>query len=472
MHGTPPGNAIADRAVAELAELSARLGRSDRLEALFAEIASRDMHGSAAEKISQAREGLAKMREAPGQAFRCGPMALDRILAYANPNYRPDTRITHAESTRRGTSLAQVQRLAHTVGLELQMAFRTPGAPPAVPAVVHWKSGHFAALVAVRDGRYLVQDPTFGNEIWVSRKALDEEASGYALIPSGAILSGWRVVSAEEGGEVWGKGFVMSNNPQNQTCDDETSGGGGGGGGGCPDNTSAAWPDTRIHSMLAALNITDQPVGYSPPRGPAVGFQASYHQREVFQPQIPPYGNLGSKWTYDWLAFVEDDPANLSAAINVYLRLGGQETHGSFNASTQSYAPHSRSRAVVVRTSASPITYERRLSDGSVEVYAQSDASPVVPRKVYLTSWSDPQGNGASLTYDGLKLVSVTDAIGQVTTLSYELPGDPLKITKVTDPFGRFASFEYNAQGQLHEDHRRHRPHSQFAYGAGDFATS
>jgi hypothetical protein len=169
------GNAIADRAVAELAELSARLGRSDRLEALLAEIGSRDIHGSAAEKISQPREGLAKMREAPGQAFRCGPMALDRILAYANPNYRPDTRITHAESTRRGTSLAQVQRLAHAVGLELQMAFRNPGAPPAVPAVVHWKSGHFAALVAVRDGRYLVQDPTFGNEIWVSRKALGEK---------------------------------------------------------------------------------------------------------------------------------------------------------------------------------------------------------------------------------------------------------------------------------------------------------
>jgi hypothetical protein len=95
----PLGSAIADRALAELAELSARLGRSDRLEALFAEIGSRDVHGSAAERLSQAREGLAKMREKPGQAFRCGPMALDRIMAYGNASYRPDKRIFEAEST-------------------------------------------------------------------------------------------------------------------------------------------------------------------------------------------------------------------------------------------------------------------------------------------------------------------------------------------------------------------------------------
>jgi len=464
----PMGSAIADRAVAELAELSARLGRPDRLEALFADIGSRDVRGSAAEKVSQAREGLAKMRETPGEAFRCGPMALDRIMAYGNASYRPDMRVVEAQSTPRGTSLVQVQSLAQTVGLQLQMAFRSPSAPPGVPSVVHWKSGHFAALVAQRDGRYLIQDPTFGHELWVSRRALDDEASGYALIPAGALLAGWRAVDADEGGQVWGKGFTSSNNPQNQSCQDPRRGGRS-----CPANsTCLGMAEYQVHAMIVALNINDQPVGYTPPRGPAVGFQASYHQREIFQPQIPPFGNLGPKWTYDWLSFLEDDPANLSAAVNVYLRLGGQETYGNFNSSTQSYAPHSRSRAVVVRTSTSPITYERRLSDGSKEVFARSDGSPSVPRKVYLTSWSDPQGNTVSLTYNGLKLVSVTDAIGQVTTLSYELPGDPLKITKVTDPFGRFATFQYNGLGQLWKITDVIGIVSEFAYGTGDFITS
>ena len=198
----------------------------------------------------------------------------------------------------------------------------------------------------------------------------------------------------------------------------------------------------------------------------------SYHQREVFQPQLPAYGNLGPKWTYGWLAFVEDnpDPTHLNDPVNVYLRLGGQETY-DFNSSTGSFGPHSRSRALVVRTSPAPITYERRLPDGSIEVYSQSDNSPAVPRKIYLSSWSDPQGNTVRLSYVGLKLTGITDAIGQVTTISYDLPTDPLKITKVTDPFGRFATFGYNAQGQLENITDVIGIASEFTYGAGDFIT-
>jgi len=36
-----------------------------------------------------------------------------------------------------------------------------------------------------------------------------------------------------------------------------------------------------------------------------------------------------------------------------------------------------------------------------------------------------------------------------VTTVSYELAGDPLKITKVTDPYDRSALFEYDESGRL-----------------------
>jgi RHS repeat-associated protein len=48
-----------------------------------------------------------------------------------------------------------------------------------------------------------------------------------------------------------------------------------------------------------------------------------------------------------------------------------------------------------------------------------------------------------------MRIVSITDAIGQVTTLSYGLSGTPLVVTKITDPFGRSASFSYNASGLL-----------------------
>jgi YD repeat-containing protein len=62
----------------------------------------------------------------------------------------------------------------------------------------------------------------------------------------------------------------------------------------------------------------------------------------------------------------------------------------------------------------------------------------------------DPAGAKLTFTYDEeLRLVAITEAIGQVTTLSYESAYDPLKITKVTEPFGCFARFDYDAAGTL-----------------------
>ena len=46
-------------------------------------------------------------------------------------------------------------------------------------------------------------------------------------------------------------------------------------------------------------------------------------------------------------------------------------------------------------------------------------------------------------------LSAITDAIGQVTTLTYGNTNDIYKITRVTDPFGRFADFAYDSLGRL-----------------------
>src|SRR5262249_33061995 len=92
--------------------------------------------------------------------------------------------------------------------------------------------------------------------------------------------------------------------------------------------------------------------------------------------------------------------------------------------------------------------------------------------KVFLTRVVDPQGQAITFTYDGtFRLVAATDALGQVSTVSYELPDDALKITKVTDPFGRFATFEYTG-GQLTRITDIGGIQSSFTYGAADTITS
>ena len=40
-----------------------------------------------------------------------------------------------------------------------------------LPAIVHWRVNHYAAVVAFVDGRYEVKDPTFGQEsLWIRRR--------------------------------------------------------------------------------------------------------------------------------------------------------------------------------------------------------------------------------------------------------------------------------------------------------------
>jgi YD repeat-containing protein len=462
----PRLRALADRAVGELAELNARLGRQERLSQLFAEIETRDVRGPASEKVSAAREGYSVMQKEPERAFLCGPFGLDRILASVRQGYVRDPKIADAKSTRQGTSMLQMLQLADSVGLKMQVARRSPGAAVVVPALVHWKAGHFAALVKDTGDRLLIQDPTFGNDLWVSRAALDAEASGVFLGAGGALPQGWERLTPEDGQNVWGKGQGFGTVVEEQ--------------GGCPTVSEPGCACTKepmagyaVNMLLVNLHITDSPVGYRPPVGPSMTFSVAYNHREVFQPQLPAYSNLGPKWTFDWFSFVQDDPDPLhpSPNVDVYLRQGGQETYSGLGAGTSDV--HYRSRAIVVRTS--PTAYERRLPDGSVEVFGQPDAATVYPRRIYLTGIKDPQGNTVSLSYSyegpGLRLASATDAIGQVTTFSYEST-DPLRITKVTDPFGRFAQFEYDTSGRLKKITDVIGITSEFTYGASDFIST
>ena len=447
--------AIGDRAVGELFELNSRLGRFDELERLFQEIDGRDVRGSASQKVSNARQALWLMRNKPGESFRCGPLALNEILKFGNPQHQTPEPIELCQSTDKGTSLAAMQQLAMQVGLRMQAAQRTPGSAVLVPAMVHWKVGHFAALVMQEGDRILMRDPTFGDELWLTRATLDEEASGFFLVPDAPLPTGWQTVAQQHAGEIWGKGIVAGIDQDDH--DD------------CPQCGGQGMAVVNIHMLQISVNLRDVPIWYTPATGPSADFAVSYRQREASQPQTFSYANLGAKWTFHWLAYIEDDPTNPSAAVSVYQRGGGKDTSTGYDSSTGRYSPTVRKQAVVARTSSSPIRYERQLPDGSLEVYAQADGASSFPRKVFLTEVRDPQGNALHFTWDAsLRIVAATDALGQVTTVSYELQSDPLKITKITDPFNRTATFAYDVDGRLQSITDLLGLQSAFTYGTSD----
>src|SRR5437588_13080311 len=91
---------------------------------------------------------------------------------------------------------------------DAQTISRSHAATFIVPSVVHWKAGHYAALVRQEGDRYLIEDPTFGNTVWATKQALEEETSGYFLTPPGPLPNGWRAVESKEVATVWGRGVT------------------------------------------------------------------------------------------------------------------------------------------------------------------------------------------------------------------------------------------------------------------------
>jgi RHS repeat-associated protein len=460
----PAHKPLADRAIGELASMLARLGRMEQLSALLDSVADRTFCGPATERISGARGGLANMRDFPETSFRCGPLALHRIMLAEHPD-DPRTELVDAtESTRRGCSLHQVEAISQQLGLDYQMAFRSPGAEIITPAVVHLSLDHFAAIIRCDSGRYLVEDPTFKNESWITGRALEAEASGYFLVPRGPLPDGWRRVGRAEADGVWGRGNVPDPPDPPGPCDPAT--------GRCNPCENKGMATARVHLLNASLTISDEPVGHTSPVGPDVAFTVRYNQRDNQFASTFNYSNLGPKWTFDWLAFILDSPGNPLASVTYYMMGGGNRRFTGFDQATQSFASQPLDQTKLIRTS--PHSYEMISDDGTRKIFDRSDGGATT-RRCFLTQIIDPAGNSVTLTYDDdLRITAITDAIGRRTTPAYANAADRFKITSVTDPFGRSATFGYNAAGQLSSITDVIGLVSEFGYESsdGDFITT
>ncbi|MGH8091863.1 MAG: hypothetical protein ACREIF_00105, partial [Chthoniobacterales bacterium] len=212
--------------------------------------------------------------------------------------------------------------------------------------------------------------------------------------------------------------YISFNSGMNLTENDRKAGG---------NQCSAPPPMAQysVHSMLVSLNIEDRPIRYSPPRGPAIDFIVTYNQKETPIGGAFTFSNLGPNWSFNWLAYVIDDPITQLPTTSVRISRGGFEAY-VFNSVAQTFLPHPQSHATLVKTGAA--TYERLFPDGSKEVYAFSDSATSFPRRIFMTQVIDPAGNAATIAYDtSFRVTTITDALGRDTTISYEDSSDPLK---------------------------------------------
>ncbi len=459
----PKTKVLADKVVSELLLINAWVGRKEIIESLLSDIKDRVIEGPAEERVVAVRKALWVMKDKPGISFKCGPYALNKIFIAKDSTKPFNEKLMQIQSTAKGFSLAELEKMAHEIKMDYQMAYRSPGAPVILNSVVHWKLEHYSALLKEENGHYKCEDATmgtvYGQQFWLTPAALDSSASGYFLVPAGPLPRGWRKVGDEEGSRIFGKGQEppddgKHNSPQDLQLPSPCG--------------STPMAQSNVHAASVSLHIFDLPVYYTPPKGPSMTWNVDYHQRDSYQPANFSYSNMGPKWTFKWLSYIQDDPNNPYASADLYVMGGGARTFTFYDTATKSYAPELQTNDVLVRVC--PTCYELRHPDGSKDVYARPDGNTASGRKIFLTQQVDASGNKITVSYDSkLRIVALQDAIGQVTTVNYENSSDSYKITKVIDPFRRFASFKYDASGRLIQITDMIGIVSSFKYEGSDF---
>lgn len=468
--GDPEQRAIAEHAFGELVRMHARLGHAREVEKLLAELGERKLIGGASEAVAGAREGLWTMKNNPGIAYLCGPMALKSLLGLGQPNRETMSIVSSIRSGENGVSLSELDSYASKLDMPLRMAFReSNNISIPVPSVIHWKLNHYAAIVEKSGELYRIKDPTFGRDLWLSSAALNAESSGYFMIPKKQLREGWRDVGLTEAGSIRGMGYTNSLDPDPTRPHDPKECGGG-----CTPTGADAKGMARyaVHSMLVSLNIEDIPLGYAPPKGPEIRFHLTYNQREANQPANFNFSNVGQKWTHNWLSYVTDSPSQPGTDVSLAVLGGGTERYSGYESSTGMFAPESSQGARLVRIVGADqfISYERRFADGAVHIYRTPDNAFSFPRRVFLTEIRDPAGNPVMLGYDTqFRITGVIDTLGQATVFDYGDLVQPLRITKVTDPFGRHASLTYDAMNRLESITDVIGMTSEFEYDDGTF---
>ena len=454
---------LVDRTLGELLRLSARLGDVTALDRWLRIADTRSMRGAATEARTAARIALWSLRNQTGVAHRCGAAALKGVLLAKEPS--PALPILKTlESARSGIdglNLLDLEQLATEVGIVLQAVHREDAKTPVTtPAVVHWKVGHFATLLDYRDGRYLLRDSVFPNDRWIAEDTLDSEGSGFFL--ASTVAPGFRAATPEEKTATFGRGYVSGQQPganKKESTKVPTK----------PQKCTGMATYTA-YAATVSLVMEDIPLGYTPPKGPAIALEMTYAQREDSQPANFPFFNFGPKWNSNWLAWIQDIPGDPGNNVSRAIPGGGTQYYSGYDSATGQFTPQTDNGAVLQLVSETPVRYVLTKADGSQQIYAQSNGATSGTRYVLLSELRDASGNTVSLSYDGeLRLTEITDALGQKTAFTYGDPKNPLLVTAVTDPFGRSARIAYDDTGRLVSITDVMGMVSGFAYDSGDF---
>ena len=477
-HTAKDGSAkkIADFTFTYWTKLLLGLGKMDTLKPLYLETEGRVFDGGSLQQIiSITKENYRMMLLDPQAALKCGSVALINLgrsiqgLKFDLPG------LDQASPPPTGFSLSDLTALGQKNGINVTAIQWGASRDIPVPSVMHTKDNHYIAITKESKGYYEVLDPVYGEPHWLARADIQQEASGYFLIPNGTVPQDSKLVLYLEAAHIYGTGIPTSSN-----LDDSTDGCGNticcatsssNSPGEAPNNSSCPYcvagtrgvansgdggtysgmPQWSVSEPYINLWLRDEPMGYQPGAGDRISFQIDYKQRETRTISTNFY-SLGPQWDFPWLTYVENTPG--TAAI-MLVPGGGQRTYTADGISVEYYSHTVLSNINVGAHIGNVVSYPH----GAMDIYGFVPTNGAGPLTIdgypiaLLTKKTDAFGHTTQFVYQEtnslVTLQAVIDPDGRTNTLSYTNALFPNLITGVTDPFGNTASFQYDTNGVL-----------------------
>jgi RHS repeat-associated protein len=465
-----PGKQVADQALAMYSRHLLIAGQTEELADFYQQQSSRLLDGGPLSAMwNRTFEKLRNVLARPQDSYKCGVFALDRLCSHLGLRY-DQKRLLWTHSSPAGLSLAQLEQIGAAVGVQMKAVYAGTNGYFPYPSVIHLRDSHYATLLGRVGERWLVHDPGAKQDMVLFTEDLIEEATGYYLVPEGAVTREMSILSEDTAGSVVGRytscpppweengecdsgddlewNDADPENPAESDCPEPP----------CPCETGTCedgmvtW---KVSEPYLALWLKDRPLTYRPSKGPLVSPKLLFNQ---YGETLLHEGSraVSGNWRLRWVSVARADLSDPASSLSIYsaavdLPIGARQyytfpplgpgVHAVFS------TPHHRDGTVLERLSGGGLRLNYRNGRSIIYQYVVDDSDGY---SVFYaaTQFVNRFGYAITLNYQGGNVPrQITDADGRVTTLNYSTVNGTEYFTGVTTPDSRSFSITYGTFG-------------------------
>jgi len=401
---------------------------------------------------NRVRNAAYMMNQDPEISYRCGTLALRAVARATNPGNPKIHDLPYLKSPEGGFSMLALLEIANQRNLGLIPVARVDTDEIPVPSVIHLAQLHYAAILQKHPEKeeYLMVDPTSTSKPrWISAAAINEEASGFFLIPQNLLKVGWIALRNEHIADIFGKGLNGDNPFPKPPCPPKECCQPGGGCQGC--KGMAQW---NVYEPEITLSMEDTPLEYTTSRGTKEGITLSYAQYETRPVETYTY-SFGLDWNSLHTSYLEVldyvYPATYQdwTQAKLFGQNGGEVTF--YNGYSD---PDKFNQMTVERTTSggNPV-FIVHYADGAKGTYAKLYSVATGIGYFYLTEYADarnvPTAYSYSLSGSTMLLTNIADVDGNNIRLTFNTSFNPARVASAISTHLGTVTFSYDSSGRM-----------------------